>query len=166
METEWVAMMLHIIPFERRYASHFRDLNLAWVEKYFYVEEKDHIILNDCENQIIKSGGAIFFGRLGEEVVACYALIRLAQDTLELGKMAVDPRFQGRQFGHALLKHAIAYARAGNWRKIILYSNKKLGPALHLYKKFGFREVPLEPNVPYVRSDIKMELSLEQTIHL
>ena len=154
-------MKLQIIPFERRYAGNFRDLNLAWVQRYFRVEEKDLAILNDCEKQIINPGGAIFFARLGEEVVGCFALIRISEGTLELGKMAVDPRFHGKRIGHALLEHAIAHARTGLWRKIILYSSTKLGPALHLYRKFGFEEVPLEPDVPYVRSDIKMQLSLQ-----
>lgn len=153
-------MMLQIIPFERQYATHFRDLNLAWLKAHFHVEEKDRSLLNNCENLIIAPGGAIFFACLDEEIVGCFALIRIEKGVLELGKMAVDLRFRGRGIGHAMLSHAVEYAKAGLWRKIILYSSTKLGPALHLYKKFGFEEVPLEQDVPYVRSDIKMELTL------
>jgi len=42
-------------------------------------------------------------------------------------------------------------------KKIILYSNTLLGPAIHLYKKFGFTEVPLTGAI-FKRSNIKMEL--------
>jgi len=33
-------------------------------------------------------------------------------------------------------------------------------PAINLYKKIGFKEVPLEQEVHYERSDIKMILNL------
>jgi ribosomal protein S18 acetylase RimI-like enzyme len=41
---------------------------------------------------------------------------------------------------------------------ILLYSSTKLIPAIALYRKLGFVEVPLDG--PYKRSDIKMELKL------
>ena len=34
-------MSFIIRPFERKYARYFRELNEAWLEKYFFVEEKD-----------------------------------------------------------------------------------------------------------------------------
>lgn len=43
-------------------------------------------------------------------------------------------------------------------KTLILESNRKLKPALHLYKKFGFIEVSTDPNSPYERADIKMVL--------
>ena len=45
-------------------------------------------------------------------------------------------------------------------KKIILYSNKKLKNAIHLYLKYNFIEIALEDNCPYVRANIKMELSI------
>ena len=43
--------------------------------------------------------------------------------------------------------------------KLILYSNTKLHPAIHLYKKYGFKEVPLA-NPESKRANIKMEINL------
>ena len=45
--------------------------------------------------------------------------------------------------------------------KLILYSNTQLKPAIHLYKKYGFIEVPLNSS-EYQRSNIKMEINLKQ----
>ena len=42
----------------------------------------------------------------------------------------------------------------------MLYSNKILENAIYIYRKYGFIEVPVEPNSPYERSDIKMVLKL------
>jgi uncharacterized membrane protein YfhO len=55
----------------------------------------------------------------------------------------------------------LEFAQKHHWSKIILYSSTKLKNALYIYQKNGFIEVPLEPNLPYDRSDIKMELNLK-----
>jgi len=154
-------MSIRVIPFEPAFAPVFRDLNLAWLTAYFYVEETDKQLLENCEQTIINKGGFIFFAEWKGELVGCYSLIRLDKDTYELGKMAVDPKFQGLKIGQQLLSHAIDFARNNNWRKIILYSNTILEPAIYLYKKYGFREIPLEQDTPYERSNIKMEYDLD-----
>ncbi len=156
------AMALKIVSFEPRYASRFRDLNLAWLDAYFQVEEKDRLLLEQSELYIIRPGGYIFLGLWEGEVVGCFALIKLGDGVYELGKMAVDPAYQGKNIGQDLLQFAIDYARGKQWKKIVLYSNTRLGPALHIYRKYGFKEIVLESELPYVRSDIKMELLLEK----
>ncbi|MDO7619507.1 MAG: GNAT family N-acetyltransferase, partial [Flavobacteriaceae bacterium] len=40
----------------------------------------------------------------------------------------------------------------------ILYSSRQLENAIHLYRKKGFVEIPVEKEVHYERCDIKMEL--------
>ncbi|MFL1894141.1 GNAT family N-acetyltransferase [Aquimarina sp. 2-A2] len=72
--------------------------------------------------------------------------------------MAVSPQYRGQQIGQQLMTHCLTFAKTKKWSKLTLYSSTKLANALHIYKKFGFREVPLESNSPYLRSDIKMEL--------
>lgn len=153
-------MHLTIIPFKPQYARHFRDLNIAWLEKYFYVEAKDTELLKDCKKNIIDKGGFIFFAKYEGKIVGCFSLIKLRDGVYELGKMAVGPEYQGLKIGQKLLTFAIHYAKNNNWKQIVLYSSTKLDTALHIYKKYGFQEVVLEDNLPYERSDIKMELNL------
>jgi ribosomal protein S18 acetylase RimI-like enzyme len=52
--------------------------------------------------------------------------------------------------------HCIEIAKQKGIKKLLLYSNRRLLPAIYLYKKFDFVEVPLEDGV-YERADIKME---------
>tara|TARA_R110002167_G_scaffold25912_6_gene89395 strand:- start:312 stop:776 length:465 start_codon:yes stop_codon:yes gene_type:complete len=153
-------MSLTIIPFEPRYAGNFKALNIAWLERYFYVEPKDEILLENCKASIIDTGGYIFFARYNGEIAGCFSLIKLMDKQYELGKMAVDPQFQGLKIGQQLLEFAIAFAKENNWAKLLLYSNTKLDSALHIYRKYGFREVVLEKDLPYARSDIKMEMEI------
>lgn len=153
-------MAVKIIPFEPPYATVFKALNMAWLEKYFYVEPKDSEILENCEKFIINKGGYIFFAEFGQQLVGCFSFIKLTDNSYELGKMAVDPQFQGKKIGQKLMEFAIVFAREQEWKKIILYSHRKLDAAIYIYKKFGFNEIPLENVSPYKRSNIKMELIL------
>ncbi len=58
------------------------------------------------------------------------------------------------------MEHTLDYARKQGWKKLIIYSNRKLENAIYIYKKYGFTEIPIEGNNPYSRGDIKMELQL------
>ncbi|KAA2217341.1 MULTISPECIES: GNAT family N-acetyltransferase [Maribacter] len=152
--------MLEIIAFEAKYKDVFRDLNLAWLERFFYVEDKDHELLNDCQTHILDKGGLIFIGLWNQKPVSCYSLLKKGGGIYELGKMAVEVKHQSLKIGQQMLAHAIALGKRNQWERIELYSSTILKPALHIYRKFGFREVILENNSPYARSDIKMELLL------
>ncbi len=153
-------MSLKIVPFEPEYALYFMSLNTAWLEKYFYVEPKDILLMENCKSTIIDEGGHIFFAKRKDDIVGCFSLMKLTDRVFELGKMAVDENFQGMRIGQSLLSHAANFARENHWDKLVLYSSTKLSTALHIYRKFGFKEVILENNRPYVRGDIKMELVL------
>ena len=67
--------------------------------------------------------------------------------------------FQGRGIGHALLQAALEKAQEMGVSTLMLYSNTQLQSAIHLYRRYGFKEVPLGNN-GYKRSDIKMEKTL------
>ena len=51
-------------------------------------------------------------------------------------------------------------ARALGAKSLFLESNTLLKPAIHTYKKLGFRELA-EYHPAYARGDIQMELTLE-----
>jgi len=42
----------------------------------------------------------------------------------------------------------------------VLVSNTRLTPAIRLYEKHGFQSVPLAPDEPYSRADIRMQRPL------
>lgn len=150
---------VQITEFTKEHEAAFRELNLEWIEKYFEVEPSDLNVLNDPFTHIISKGGAILMAALNGEAVGTCALIRHDDHTYELAKMAVSPKAQGRQVGYTLAKAVIEKARTLKAAKIFLLSNRTLAPAIHLYKKLGFKEVPLDSK-EYKRSDIKMELTL------
>ena len=86
--------------------------------------------------------------------------MRVDEHIYELGKMAVTENAQGHGIGTMLLQHCLNIATKNSIHKLILYSNTKLGPAIHLYRKYGFTEVELEKG-HYQRANIKMEKLLQ-----
>ena len=82
------------------------------------------------------------------------------KNVLELTKMAVLPEERGQKIGQQLLQHCIDFGKQQNLKALLLYSNTKLENAIYLYRKYGFKELDLEKDSPYVRSDIKMLLQL------
>ena len=76
----------------------------------------------------------------------------------ELTKMAVRTDQRGRKIGQKLMQYCIDFGKQNKFKKLILYSNTKLENAIYIYRKYGFIEIDQEAEVPYERSNIKMEL--------
>lgn len=145
-----------IIPFSEDLKEHIKILNFEWLQKYFRVEDQDEIVLSNPQEEIIGKGGMIFYAKYNNEILGTVSLVKVDDNTFELSKMAVSGKAQGLGIGNKLLVHSIAVAKENNIKKLLLYSNRILLPAIHLYEKFGFAEVPLG-NVNYERANIKME---------
>jgi ribosomal protein S18 acetylase RimI-like enzyme len=151
-----MAENLEIVEFTSELAPHFHDLNKAWLEKYFEVEPIDSKMLENPEKYFIEKGGLIFFVKSGGEIAGTFALIKESDEIYELSKMAVDEKFQGKKIGNLMLEFCLNKADEIGAKKVILFSNTILQPAIHLYKKYGFVEVPITGS-EYKRSNIKME---------
>lgn len=144
-------------------AAAFRDLNLAWVEKYFTVEPEDRAQLDDAQTHILDRGGAILIAELEGDVVGTAGLVPGHEaGVLELIKMSARSDVQGRGIGRALMDASVAKARAMGASKIWLETNTKLAAALALYRKAGFRELSGDElsASPYDRCNCQMVLEL------
>ena len=151
---------MEIIPFQDKLACHFTRLNKAWLQKYFKVEPIDEKMLANPRQYFIDRGGLIFFAMYNNEVAGTFALIKLSDTIYELSKMAVDEKFQGKNIGNLLLAFCIKEVVRLKIEKVILYSNTMLGPAIHLYKKYGFVEI-VGFESEYERANIKMEIVIK-----
>ncbi|WP_317208019.1 MULTISPECIES: bifunctional helix-turn-helix transcriptional regulator/GNAT family N-acetyltransferase [unclassified Tenacibaculum] len=150
---------LQIEEFKKEYAVHFYDLNIEWLKTFFYVEPYDEEVLSNPDKYIIDKGGHIFFAKLDNEIVGTVALMPMKEENVyELTKMAVSPKHRGFKIGQKLMQQCINFAKENEFDKLVLYSNTKLENAIYIYRKYGFIEIPVEENSPYIRSDIKMEL--------
>ncbi|WP_299130830.1 GNAT family N-acetyltransferase [uncultured Winogradskyella sp.] len=155
-------MTIKIIDYDDIYAQYFYDLNIEWLKTYFYVEPFDEEVLSKPNMHIIDKGGYIFFAIKNTTIVGTVALMPTEDNgILELTKMAVLPEERGQKIGQKLLQHCIDFAKSKNLEALLLYSNTKLENAIYLYRKYGFKDLKLESNSPYERSDIKMLLEFK-----
>lgn len=149
-----------IVNFEEKYTKDFTQLNFEWLEKYFYIEEYDKKVLLNPQKYILDEGGHIFFALIHEKVVGTVALIKRDCGVFELSKMAVTEEYQGLRIGQKLMYTCIDFAGSTGAKRLFLDSNTKLTPAITLYNKVGFREIPVPKDTPYERCNIRMELYL------
>ncbi|MFT2009139.1 GNAT family N-acetyltransferase [Pontibacter sp. 13R65] len=150
---------VQIIDFEPEHTAAFRELNEEWITRYFELEEADLKSLNDPQGYILSKGGFILMALYKGKPVGTCALLKEENGVFELAKMAVTEKARGLKIGLALGEAALAKARLTGASKVYLVSNRQLLPALQLYQKLGFKEVPLPPSI-YKRADIKMEIPL------
>jgi DNA-binding MarR family transcriptional regulator/predicted GNAT family N-acyltransferase len=150
---------VQIIDYQSIHRDSFKNLNVAWIEKFFKIEPSDLAQLENPEGYIIEKGGWVLLAQIGDEIVGTAALVKDSDTFFELVKMAVDERHQGKQIGKKLALAAVEKAREMGAKQLFLESNRKLAPALNLYKSVGFREVKLSES-PYQRADIQMLLDL------
>ncbi|MDB9754819.1 GNAT family N-acetyltransferase [Winogradskyella sp.] len=153
-------MVTKIINYNKKYAKHFYNLNIEWLNTFFYVEAYDEEVLSAPDKHIINKGGYIFFALKDNVIVGTVALMPTEnKGVLELTKMAVLPCERGQKIGQQLLQYCIDFGKAQNLKALLLYSNTKLENAIYLYRKYGFIELELQKDNPYQRADIKMLLT-------
>lgn len=152
-------MQIELITYDDQYAKDFYNLNIEWLKAYFYVEPFDEKVLSNPKQYIINKSGHIFFAKLGGDIVGTVALMPTKDEGIfELTKMAVSPEYRGYKIGQQLMQKCIDFGRESNLKSLMLYSNTILENAIYIYRKYGFIEIPVEPESPYVRSNIKMQL--------
>ena len=148
---------LLIESFSAARADDFRRLNEEWIRRFFEIEAVDAAILGDPHGQIIAPGGEIFFAVERGLALGTCAVKPYGDGRVELSKMAVTPRAQGRGIGRLLLEAAIEWFRPRDEPVLFLESHRSLGPALKLYESGGFRHSDRPDISSYDRCDVYME---------
>ena len=151
------ASPVEIVPYAPALREHFYRLNAQWLERYFRIEDIDRAVMADPERYILQPGGAIFFARLGEDIIGTCALLQESPGVFELTKMGVDETFRGLGTGKRLLDACIAEFHRRKGHTLFLESNSVLKPALRMYEKAGFVFQPsIRPGSHYERADVYM----------
>ena len=147
---------MKIVDFRPEYAGAFERLNLEWLEKYFWVEDIDRVVLSDPEHEVIGHGGHILFALERGEPVGTVALKHQGDNCFELTKMAVTEGFQGKGLGRALMNAAIAPFNEIRGDRLFLEPNSRLKTAIGLYESAGFEHAPHPSGSDYARADTYM----------
>ena len=153
---------VEIVEYQPQYKKAFYELNRKWIELYWELEPHDIEVLENPEKHILEKGGHIFVALYNGFPVGVCALCPMPEESaydFELAKLAVNNSIQRKGIGRRLCDTVIDKARELGGKMLFLESNTRLKPAIALYRKLGFKELP-EYHPAYARGDIQMELSL------
>lgn len=106
-----------------------------------YSPEDRHADIANIEMNYMKNG--CFWCMIDEnEIIGTVAIrvIDTKNQIVELKRMYVLPKLQGKGYGRRLLEHAIESARTQHYQKICLDTRKQFSAAQHLYRSAGFQE--------------------------
>jgi len=151
---------IKIVNFKPSYQKAFKAINKEWITQYFVMEEADFKALDHPQEYILDKGGYIAIALWHNEPVGACALMKMDEGPFdyELAKMGVSPKAHGLGIGYLLGKRIIDKAMELDAKTLFLESNTVLKPAIHLYKKLGFKEIE-HIQTPYQRCNIQMVLS-------
>ena len=79
---------------------------------------------------------------LGEVPVGCGAFREMDQCTAEIQRVYVHRDYRRRHFARAILVHLETAARRLGYRRLVLETGERQGPAMALYETSGYRRVP------------------------
>jgi len=149
---------MNVVPYQEKYKEAFIELNKAWISEMFVLEPEDERELGNIEHYL-NQGGQIFFALDDAgSVMACCMIVPREDGDWEIMKFAASERYKGAGAGSACLKACIDYAKSRQLDKVIIVSNRRCVQAVHLYRKFGFQEIPVDKKrFPFDRGDIAFE---------
>ncbi len=155
------ATTVNIEVYRPEHAAAFDALNRAWLVDNGLLEAADEPDLTNPDQNIIAAGGQIYVAVENDVVIGTCAIAPDGPEEFEVVKLAVTPSAQGRGVGRQLVDACLAFARQRGARRVTLLSSSKLGPALKLYERAGFRYAPLPATNPYATADVYMVLDVE-----
>ena len=152
---------MKVDTYKPKYREAFVRLNTEWLTRFYWIESYDQYAMDHVE-ELIEQGAMAFFALDDkEEVIATCMVIPLEGATWEICKLAARNQYTGTGAGSAVLLAAINYAEQHGARKEVLISCRGIKPAIHLYQKFGFHEVPYRKEFwKSEKADIEMERCL------
>lgn len=151
---------MKIVKFEDKYRQAFIDLNTEWITKLFGKIEPDDVETFEHIDELIAGGAMIFFAIEDEKVLAACMAKPTGGGEWEMCKMGAAGQYTGTGAGYAVFAKCRDYAIERGAKRLFLVSNDKLGHALHIFKKAGFRECPMV-HCEYERGNVAYEYIVE-----
>lgn len=147
---------MQVVTFEEKYRQAFIDFNTDWIISNFGTLEKHDLETFAHIDENIEKGGMIFIALQDNIPAATCMTVPIDKYTWEICKLGSNKNILHPGAGSAVFCSAMEWALNHGAIRLFILSNSKLKPALHIYKKYGFKEIKLD-NYEYARGDIAFE---------
>ena len=154
------ADIMELVKFQEKYRQAFIDFNTDWIVSNFGFLEKHDIETFEQIDEEMQKGAMIFFAVENEIPLACCMSMPLDNGTWEICKLGSNKEYPHKGAGSMVFQAAMAWAMEHKAKRLFILSNSRLKPAIHIYRKFGFKEISLD-DYEYVRGDIAFEYICE-----
>jgi N-acetylglutamate synthase-like GNAT family acetyltransferase len=152
---------INILDYSPELKEHFKNLNMEWLKQFKNTKAR-LIEVENPQEHIIEKGGFVYFAEIKNSIVGAIALLRESHKLYEIADMAVTASQQGKHIGKALLQKTIDTAKQLGAKQVYLVASTKLKASLEMYRAFGFREMPYDPEMSlFDGTDVKMVLNLK-----
>ncbi len=99
--------------------------------------------LADLKIKYTKPNGELFAAVVETgEVAGCVAFYRHSDVRCEMKRLYVKPEFRKANLGRRLIEAIIGAARQDGYQEMVLDTIRPLKSAIHLYREYGFQEIP------------------------
>lgn len=148
---------MNVIEYQEKYKKDFIQLNTGWIEDNFgSLEAEDIDTFNHIEESLAEGAMIYFALEEGNVLATCMTKPLDKNGTWELCKLGSNKHLQHKGAGSAVFQAAMDWAVQHGANRLFILSNSRLKAALHIYEKYGFREIKLE-DYEYARGDIAFE---------
>ncbi|MGN0847547.1 MAG: GNAT family N-acetyltransferase [Kiritimatiellia bacterium] len=147
---------MNIVEYEPKYRNSFVQFNTDWILDYFGRLEKEDVETFERIEEELKAGAMIYFAVEGDVVLATCMARPMDGATWEICKLASNKHREHKGCGCVVLEAAMQWAIEHGAKRLFIVSSRILKPALHIYEKYGSKEVRLK-NYGYMRGDIAFE---------
>ncbi len=113
----------------------------------------------DLECKYGMPDGRLYIAYYNRELAGCIALRKMDDDSCEMKRLYVRPKFRGKKIGNKLIEKIISDAYKIGYKRMFLDTANFLKPAIRLYRKYGFKEIEAYYYNP-MKSAVYMKLEL------
>lgn len=147
---------MKIVTYDAKYKEAFIQFNTDWiVDNFGCLEEEDLETFRNIDEEL-ENGAMIYFAVEEDLPLATCMAKPMDGSTWEICKLASNKHKAHSGCGSAVFEAAMQWAIEHGAKRLFLLSNRQLKPAIHIYEKYGFKEIKLN-DYEYVRGDVAYE---------
>ena len=135
---------MNIIPFDEKYRQDFIDFNTDWIVSNFGFLEEHDVETFDKIDEAMDLGAMIFFAVEDDTALATCMAMPVNGTTWEICKLGSNKYVPHKGAGSAVFEASMKWALEHGAERLFILSNSRLKAALHIYEKYGFKEIKLD----------------------